>query len=60
MKTIGFIGLGIMGKELGVPIPLSGQVLEIMQALKTDGKAREDHSGLVQFYEQLAKVKVRQ
>jgi 2-hydroxy-3-oxopropionate reductase len=45
--------------ELGVPIPLSSQVLEIMQALKTDGKAKEDHSGLVQFYEKLAKVEVR-
>jgi len=45
--------------ELGVPIPLSASVLEIMQALKVDGKASNDHSGLVQFYEGLAKVQVR-
>lgn len=45
--------------ELGVPIPLSAQVLEIMQALKVDGKAKDDHSGLVQFYEKLARVEVR-
>lgn len=45
--------------ELGVPVPLSSQVLEIMQALKVDGKARDDHSGLVQFYERLAKIEVR-
>ena len=45
--------------ELNVPIPLSGQVLEMMQALKADGKAAQDHSGLVQFYEGLAKVQVR-
>jgi 2-hydroxy-3-oxopropionate reductase len=45
--------------ELNVPIPLSGQVLEMMQALKADGKAGQDHSGLVQFYEGLAKVQVR-
>ncbi len=45
--------------ELGVPIPLSGQVLEFMQALKVDGKGKNDHSGLVQFYEKLAKVEVR-
>ena len=45
--------------ELGVPIPLSGQVLEIMQALKVDGKAKNDHGGLIQFYEKLAKVEVR-
>jgi 2-hydroxy-3-oxopropionate reductase len=45
--------------ELNVPIPLSGQVLEMMQALKADGKAANDHSGLVQFYEDMAKIQVR-
>ena len=45
--------------ELGVPIPLTSQVLEFMQALKVDGKARDDHGGLVQFYEKLAKIEVR-
>jgi len=45
--------------ELGVPVPLSSMVMEIMQALKTDGKAANDHGGLIQFYEQLAKVQVR-
>lgn len=45
--------------ELGVPVPLSSVVMEIMQALKTDGKAANDHGGLIQFYEQLAKVEVR-
>ena len=45
--------------ELQVPIPLTGQVLEMMQALKADGKASLDHSGLVQFFEGLAKVQVR-
>jgi len=45
--------------ELGVPAPLSSIVMEIMQALKTDGKAGNDHGGIIQFYEQLAKVQVR-
>ena len=45
--------------EVGVPIPLSAQVLEMMQALKVDGHAREDHGGLVQFYEKLAHCEVR-
>lgn len=45
--------------EVGVPIPLSAQVLEMMQALKVDGKAGDDHGGLVQFYEKLAKCEVR-
>jgi 2-hydroxy-3-oxopropionate reductase len=45
--------------EAGVPVPLTSQVMEMMQALKEDGKAGEDHSGLVQFYEKLAGVKAR-
>jgi 2-hydroxy-3-oxopropionate reductase len=45
--------------NLGVPIPLAGLVLEFMQALRTDGHAGDDHGGLVQFYEKLAKVEVR-
>ena len=45
--------------ELGVPLPLTSQVMEIMQALKVDGKAGNDHGGIVQFYEKLAKIEVR-
>jgi len=45
--------------ELGVPVPLSGVVMEILQALRADGKAANDHGGIIQFYEQLAKVQVR-
>jgi 2-hydroxy-3-oxopropionate reductase len=45
--------------ELGVPIPLSSQIMEIMQALKVDGKHKDDHGGIVQFYERLAKIEVR-
>ncbi|MEW6264494.1 MAG: 2-hydroxy-3-oxopropionate reductase [Thermodesulfobacteriota bacterium] len=45
--------------EVGVPLPLTSQVMEIMQALKVDGKAANDHSGIIQFYEKLAKIEVR-
>jgi 2-hydroxy-3-oxopropionate reductase len=45
--------------ETGVPIPLTSQVMEMMQALKVDGKQGEDHGGLIQFYEKLAGIKVR-
>jgi len=45
--------------EVGVPIPLSSQVMEIMQALKVDGKQKDDHGGIIQFYEKLAHVEVR-
>lgn len=44
---------------VGVPVPLTSVVMEIMQALKVDGKAKDDHGGLIQFYERLAGVEVR-
>ena len=46
-------------KEVGVPVPLASGVMEIMQALKADGKAGDDHGGIIQYYEKMAKVKVR-
>ena len=45
--------------EVGVPVPLTSVVMESMQALKVDGKGADDHGGIVQFYEKLAKVEVR-
>ena len=45
--------------ELDTPLLLTNQVLEIMKALKVDGKQGDDHGGLIQFYEKLAGVKVR-
>jgi 2-hydroxy-3-oxopropionate reductase len=45
--------------EMGVPLPLSSQLLEILHALKVDGKASHDHSGIVQYYEKLANVEVK-
>ncbi|HHT47927.1 MAG TPA: 2-hydroxy-3-oxopropionate reductase [Firmicutes bacterium] len=47
------------GHEVGVPLPLTSQVMEIMQALKVDGKGQNDHGGIVQFYEKLASIEVR-
>ena len=46
-------------KEVGVPLMLTSQVMEIMQALKVDGKGQNDHSSIVQFYEQLAHFEAR-
>ena len=45
--------------ELGVPVPLTSNVMEAMQALKVDGHAKDDHGGIIQFYENLAKIEVR-
>lgn len=45
--------------QIGVPIPLTAGVMEILQALKVDGKATDDHGGMIQYYEKLAGVEVR-
>lgn len=47
------------GHDVGVPLPLTSQVMEIMQALKVDGKAGNDHSGIAEYYEKLAKFEAR-
>ncbi|MFB5760834.1 2-hydroxy-3-oxopropionate reductase [Paenibacillus medicaginis] len=44
--------------EVGVPLPLTASVMEMMQALKVDGLGDCDHGSLVQYYEKLAKVEV--
>jgi 2-hydroxy-3-oxopropionate reductase len=45
--------------EIDVPLPMTGQLLEIMQALKVDGKAGDDHGGIIQYFEKLAGVEVK-
>lgn len=45
--------------ELDVPIPYTAQLYEILQTLKIHGHMEEDHGGIVQYFEELAKVKVK-
>ncbi|TWH51824.1 2-hydroxy-3-oxopropionate reductase [Sporomusa sp. KB1] len=45
--------------EVGVPLPLTSAVMEMMQSLKVDGLDQDDHSSLVRYYEKLAKVEVK-
>ena len=47
------------GHEVGAPLPMTAQIMEIMQTLKADGKAKDDHGGVIQYYEKLANVQVR-
>jgi len=44
--------------DIGVPLPLTSQLLEILHALKIDGRAADDHGGIVQYYEKLAQIEV--
>ena len=47
------------GHALNVPLPLTANIMETMQALKGDGMGANDHSAIVRHYEKLAKVEVR-
>ena len=44
---------------MDVPLPMTAQLLEIMQSLKVNGHLEEDHSAIVRYFEALAGVEVR-
>jgi len=45
--------------ELGVPLPLTSAVMEMLLALKVKGLGESDHCSLVKHYENLAAVEVK-
>jgi len=45
--------------EVGVPLPLTAAVMEMMQALKVDGMGNLDHGALIRYYEKMAQVEVK-
>jgi 2-hydroxy-3-oxopropionate reductase len=47
------------GHEVGAPLPLTASVLEMLTSLTAHGHAGDDHSGLVQHYESLARTRLR-
>lgn len=46
-------------REIGVPLPLTAAVMEMMQALRVDGFGDNDHGSIIRYYEKLAQVEVR-
>lgn len=46
------------GHGVGVPLPLSAAVMEMMQALKVENMGDADHSALVRYYEKMANCEV--
>ena len=48
----------LTGKELGVPLPVTGLVQQMIGALMNRGKGENDHSGIVNFIEELAMTEV--
>ena len=48
----------LTGKELGVPLPVTSLVQQMLGALINQGKGDSDHSAIVTFIENLAKMEV--
>ena len=46
-------------RDLGVPLPLTSLVQQILISLMTDGRGDEDHSALATFFEKMAKVEIK-
>lgn len=47
------------GHAIGVPLPMTAGVMEIMLTLKADDMGELDHGAIVRFYEKLAHVEVK-
>ncbi|PKM66850.1 MAG: 2-hydroxy-3-oxopropionate reductase [Firmicutes bacterium HGW-Firmicutes-2] len=44
---------------VGAAVPLTAQVMEMMQVLKIDGFEKEDHCSLLKYYEKLTNVEIK-
>lgn len=47
------------GYESGTPLPLTAEVMQMMQTIRADGFGGDDHSALMKWYEKLSGTKVR-
>ncbi|WP_423363207.1 2-hydroxy-3-oxopropionate reductase [Mycoplasma sp. P36-A1] len=45
--------------NVNAALPLTAQIMEIMQSLKADGNGQDDHSAIVKFYEKISNVSVK-
>ena len=47
------------GRDLGVPLPLSSLVQQILVSLINEGKGEDDHSAIATFFEKVAHVEIK-
>jgi 2-hydroxy-3-oxopropionate reductase len=47
------------GKDLGVPLPLSSLVQQVLVSLVNEGRGEDDHSAIATFFEKMARVEIR-
>jgi 2-hydroxy-3-oxopropionate reductase len=48
----------LTGKELGVPLPITAMVQQMISGLMNQGKGNLDHSAIANFFEDIAQVKI--
>jgi 2-hydroxy-3-oxopropionate reductase len=48
----------LTGKEIGVPLPVTSLVQQMLGSLINDGKGDLDHSGIANFIEDMAHTKI--
>jgi len=46
------------GHTVGSPLPLTAQVMEMLQTLRADGCGQDDHSAIAKYYEKLTNTKI--
>jgi 2-hydroxy-3-oxopropionate reductase len=46
------------GRDLTVPLPLTSLIMQVLQALKVEGKGDLDHGAIMTFFEELAEVTI--
>lgn len=44
--------------SVNAAVPLTAQVMEIMQSLKADGNEKDDHSAILKYYEKISDVSI--
>ena len=45
--------------KLGVSLPLTASIMEIMQVAKSDSNEKDDHSGIIKYYEKVNNIVVQ-
>lgn len=45
-------------KDLGIPLPLSALIQQILVALIADGKGENDHSAIATFFEKISRIEI--
>ena len=46
------------GAGTGTPLPLTAEVMQMLQTLRADGCGQEDHSAIAKWYEKISDTKI--